>query len=413
MFNFISYTYKENRFAFVETIGMLLLYLAIGYAIDPNDTLMISSDIIFLMAFISIITLFYGMINGLLIVVILSIVMFVLYDKFEYYTLLKALIFVLVLGKFHEMWSYSLRQAQTEKELLSDKLYELGTRFYALKLSHDQLELNYILKPVSLRKMMLEIINGFKDNSKSHAEIVTLIAKTYNIHRMSICDYSDGKCEVQASYGENSTKPTDDDPLIRHAVEESSIVYISDHVEEETPYLAVIPIVLEKEIKAMILIEDMPFMSFTENNIISLSFLIDIFYMAIHRREMLEYNNIMKEFGVIFRFDYTRIYSLYNKFKVDSAVLVFKTNSELAAHQLNEVYVSMQRGLDTYGTVEHNGVYFTLILTPLSIDSSANVLKERILDSLDTQSREKLEYSTFNISQHTLIREYMGLDNDK
>jgi len=351
--------------------------------------------------------------NGLLSVVVITIVMFVFYGKEDYYALLKILMFVLVLGKFHEMWSYALKTCQAEKDLLLSKFNELGTRFYALKVSHDQLELNYILKPVSLRRMMMKIIENHQTDQITFDAMLMLLSKTFNIRRMSVCDYRNETCLVKASFGGQNATSLEKDPLIQKAIEQASPVYISQHTAENTPYLAVIPVIIDKEIKVMLLIEDMPFMSFNEDNLISIAFIFDFFYQTINMVPMVNKYKIMSEFEFNFRFEYIRLYHLEERFNIDSSILVFKTRSKLASHRIMETILSLRRGLDIYSTIEHDGIFLTLIITPLSIVSSANILKERVMSNLETGIQETFDVSVFTISQHDILREFMELDDDR
>jgi len=413
MLNLSSRIFSKNRFTYIETITILLVLLFSGYLIDSADPLLLKTDIFFIAIPISVITLFYGIMNGLLSALVIAVIMFIFYGHTDNYILLKILLIVLILGKFHEMWSYALKICQEEKDLLLSRFNELGTRFYALKVSHDQLELNYILKPVSLRRALMEIVENHQVKESTFNAMLNLLAKTFNIQSMHVCTYANESCQIEASFGDNEVSSLDNDPLIRKAIEQASPVYISQHTSEETPYIAVIPIEIAGEIKAMLLIEAMPFMSFNEDNLISISFIFNFFYQTMNMVPIVESCKIMLEFEFNFRFEYIRLYHLEEKFDIDSSILIFKTRSKLASHRILETIKFSRRGLDTYTSIENNGLFLILIITPLSIASSANMLKERVIDNLEGIEKETFDVSIFNISQHDIAREFMELNDDR
>ncbi|SFZ97861.1 Extracellular Matrix protein PelD [hydrothermal vent metagenome] len=387
--------------------------LAIGYTINPEDPLLISQDILFLLIPISIIVLFYGLLNGLVSIAIITIVMFAFYGKINHDIFLKVLVLVFVLGKFHEIWSYALKKSQTEKELLLSRFNELGTRYYALKTSHDQMELNYVLNPTSLRRIIMELIKSHETDKGTYDSMISLISRVYNIQKMSVCVFENDVCKLCVSSSDKDVTLAKEDPLVEQAIETGSPVYISQHVEAETPYLAAIPMMDNNKLGAILLIEEMPFISFNEDNLISISFIFDFFYENINKVSIVKKSKIMQEFAFEFRFEYIRLYTLEKKFNIDSSILIFKTNSKLSSHRVIETISSLKRGLDTYSNIEHNGVFITLLMTPLSIISSAEVVKEKVISSLDDETNETLTSSIFNISQHDIIREFMGLKDDR
>lgn len=412
MLNFFSPKSIENRFRYFETFILLSLFAIIGYLLDSKDILFINRDLMLLTILLGFITLFYGIGNGLFALALIAISMFEFYEKFNQTVFLKELIFVLILGMFHNYWTRLLKSYRNQKIALESKLDKVATAFYALKVSHDQLELNHIVTPTSLRAILLYIVEDIENRQDQYNAMIALLTKTFNITKMSICKVEDGKCVLQAT-SEGSSKLVNDDLLIRKVIETASPAYVPQNLQIKTPYMAVIPAVVSDNTKALILIEEIPFMVFHEDNMTAVSFIFNFFYASIDRHEILSGSHIMSEFKNDFRFEYIRLSDLYKKFKIDSAIIAFRTPSELASHRLNEGITFISRGLDIIGNIVHNGMHTTLILTSFSIASSADLLKHRIINSLDEDTLSNIDVSIFTISKYTILRKFMGFSHVK
>lgn len=412
MLNFFLPKSTESRFSYLETFMFLSLFVIIGYFLDSKDILFINRELMLLTILLGIITLFYGIGNGLFALVLIAIAMFGFYEKFNQTVFLKELVFVLILGIFHSYWTRSLNLYRNQKIALESKLDKVGTAFYALKVSHDQLELNHIIAPASLRNTLVYIVENIENRQDQYNSMLALLTKTFNITKISICKVQDGKCVLRATSADSS-KLVNDDHLIQKAIETASPAYIPQNLQIKTPYVAVIPAVVSEETKALLLIEEIPFMAFNEDNMIAVSFILNFFFMSIDSHKMVSRSHIMPEFKNDFRFEYLRLFNLYKKFQIDSAIIAFRTQSELASHRLNEVITFTGRGLDVTGNIVHNGMHITLILTLFTIESSADLLKHRIINSLDEDTLSNIDVSIFTISTYTILRKFMGFSHVK
>ncbi|MDQ7066885.1 MAG: hypothetical protein Q9M40_02155 [Sulfurimonas sp.] len=85
--------------------------------------------------------------------------MWLLYPVFAYIEFLVALMMTLIFSEFHYYWGQKIKQAEIQANYRGAKLDELSKAFYTLKISHDQLEKNYVVKPMSIRNSIEYIIN--------------------------------------------------------------------------------------------------------------------------------------------------------------------------------------------------------------------------------------------------------------
>lgn len=413
MFKYFSFTFKgiQNISSYIETAFFMSIFILIAYLYNPEDILFVEENIFPLTILLAIITLFFGIGNSFLALLIVAIVFYYTYETFPKSLFLQEVVFMLILGRFHTQWKQKISVSEGQKYIFEKKLRELGNSFYALKISHDQLERNYILRPVSMRHSLLDIANHSKSKELSFSMFLNLLSRTYNITKMSIVSIEDNVCKLESSLP-GSIALSKDEPLVKRAIASSSPVYISNNLQDDSPYVAVIPALNKDIVEVLVLIEEIPFMSFSEDNMIAISFLLQFFYNTLHQKETLKRSTLLKEFNDDFRFEYRRLFEAYKSFNIDSSLIIFKTPSKLAFHLLCEHIVSQQRGLDSLGKMTNTmNENIAIVITPFSISSSAEVLKNRIISALDEDTLVKIEMSIFSISNTDIIKHYIGVED--
>jgi len=147
-----------QNFAYFETLILVLLYLGVGYLVDAQDICILHSQVSYMLILLSIITLFHGFENGLFALAILAVAIWLFYPIFEYQSFLVALMMTMIFSEFHYIWTKKIKKAEIDANYRGLKLDELSKSFYALKISHDQLEKNYVVKPMSIRNSIDQIL---------------------------------------------------------------------------------------------------------------------------------------------------------------------------------------------------------------------------------------------------------------
>ncbi|MGC9351767.1 MAG: hypothetical protein ACP5D3_07235, partial [Sulfurovum sp.] len=166
------------EYAYIETLVLVSLYISIGYLINPEDVCLLDYKVPYLVILLAVITLFHGFENGVFAVSIISFAIWIFYPSFQYVDFLIALLMTLIFSLFHYIWTSKIKKAQVEASYKSEKLSELSRAFYTLKISHDQLEKSYIIKPMSIRNSIKHIVNT---NQKIAAnDSIKNKAKEYN-----------------------------------------------------------------------------------------------------------------------------------------------------------------------------------------------------------------------------------------
>ena len=439
-------TYKEkiidslHRYAYTETIVITLLYLAIGYLINPNDIVMIEKDAPYLLMLLTLITLFHGFENGVLALTITTLAMWHFYDPFPYLSFLVALIMTMLFSEFHRYWTRQIHQLQLETEYKTRKINELSRAFYTLKISHDQLEKNYVIKPMSIRNSLEHILQKeiqtegditVKDKIDQHAkDFLELLQKSFNLKDAQIiclntlrCDPSEdidffkqnAKLISKTPQADTTLQKIFEEDLVDQALSKRRAVYISDESgnpsfanASDTTYLAVMPSYFEGKLLGILLIKELPFMAFNKENLTAIAILLDYFLIEMNNKAYLLENDYLpyvkeKEFAV----EFTRLKYIFDHYRVNTASIVLKTKSKLHARRLYELITKILRTLDMVTFVETDTSYDILIMLVLNDRAAAEGFLNRFRTNLKTKEDQAFEVMYFDMQTIDEMNEYI------
>ncbi|MBA1432586.1 MAG: hypothetical protein FAF04_03065 [Epsilonproteobacteria bacterium] len=262
---------KIRKYAYAETLILIGLFLTVGYAIDPQDICLTQEKVPYLLIILAVLTLFHGFESGFIAMTLISLSMWKFYEKFSYVDFLVYLMMVLIFSEFHYYWTKKIRELKIDDDYKASKLDELSKAFYSLKISHDQLEKNYVLKPMSIRSAIETIILHRDDDTaqnqdQHYRDFLTLLEKSFNLQSGLILYkvlYDGDKTltteNTHISYGHTFENDNSfnvfDDYIVKHALDRKKPVFVSD--EQKTPtlqemeksrFLAAIPTVYNDEV---------------------------------------------------------------------------------------------------------------------------------------------------------------------
>ena len=431
-----------HDYAYFETIIIVSLYLTIGYLIDSKDICMLNGEISYIIILLAIITLFHGFENGILSMAIISFAMWFSYPSFEYTEFLVALMMTMIFSEFHYYWTKKIKEAEINSTYRGTKLDELSKAFYTLKISHDQLEKNYVIKPMSIRHSIEYIIEKNRTinetdtiidkNREYYLSFLGLLEKSFNVQNALILyKHADDKEKLideknaYLAYTSKSSKYTLEDILsdylVDKAINRHTPIYISDKSGEPTinsnynsEFIGAIPALLEEKVVCVLIIKKMPFMSFNRENLTSISILLEYFSIEIRKKHVLRTSN---EISIVkdeeFRFEYARLRHLYKNFNTGSINLLIRVNNELQATRIYEKVAKMLRSLDMVTMIENNEMYYIILMFPLHDKAAALGYLNRLLNFLDEEKDKKFDFMTFDMSQTKLLNKYLREDYGK
>lgn len=427
-----------HDFAYFETFILLGLYFWMGYLIDPDDICIINGEVSYILILLAVITLFHGFENGMLGISIVAFMMWYFYDTFAYNEFLVTLLMTMIFSEFHFYWNKKIKVAEVNANYKGAKLDELSRAFYSLKISHDQLEKNYVVKPMSIRNSIeyilqknKEIDENEKDRSRYYyLNFLELLGKSFNVSssmaiykkpnaKKKLISYKTANIVFEANTEEMDIKEVFEDYLVDRAIERGIPIFISDEKGEPSPtmksedskFIATFPIVQEGDVVAVIIIRKMPFMSFNREVLTSIAILSDYFAMEERNAVMLyEKDPLEIVSDRDFRFEYLRLLKIYELYKVDSFILVLRIKYELQATRVYEGIVKMLRSLDKATLLNNDGLYYILIMFPLNDKAAALGFYNRLINTLDEEKDKEFNYMTFSMTQTELLNKYVRED---
>jgi hypothetical protein len=353
----------------------------------------------------------------------------------------------MIFSEFHRYWTNKIKNLSVEVEYKTRKISELSRAFYTLKISHDQLEKNYVIKPMSIRNSIEFILNknsAINDEKnldkrihQTYVDFLELLEKSFNVsdaiivytkdeitkRKNFIGDFEKGAQIVSANKQlENSLKIEDilEDYMVDKALSQKRPVYLSNELgepsiatKEQYTYLAAIPSVYEDKLLGILLIKKISFMAFNKENLTAISILLDYFMIEIENKALLLSKTHLpliedKEFNV----EFTRLEHIYTKYKVNSVTLAIKTQNQLQATRLYELIDKILRSLDLVTMVEHKGFYNIAILFALNDKAAAKGFLNRLVNNIPTKEDKDFDYMIFNMTEIDLLNEYIKKEYD-
>ncbi|WP_457743681.1 PelD GGDEF domain-containing protein [Sulfurimonas sp.] len=427
---------KVKKYAYIETISIVGVFLLVGYFISPQDICFVDKQISYLLILLAIITLFHGFENGLVAIGMISLAMWSFYPEFPYIDFLVALMMTMIFSEFHYYWTRKIKELTVEANYKTTKLNELSKAFYTLKISHDQLEKNYVVKPMSIRNAIESIIATAKElqtdstNERTnmfYKNFLSLLEKSFNVNSGFIIYKNNTEHDLikensSITYSSICEKYTKDEImssyLVDRAIEFKQPIYISDSVgepalknKENSKFLVAIPFVWEKNVNSVLVIDSMPFMAFNKENLISISILLEYLSITIAKNKTLAHSHKISQVNdEDFIYEYNRLRYISDNYQVDSTIMVIKIDNELQTRKVHEKIKQMLRSLDIATVVKYEKNSFIILLFPLSDESSAlgflNRLKHNIKDFKDKQ----FQNMNFSVQELTLLNKYIEDD---
>lgn len=347
---------KTNLFSEISILGLIFelilisfVFFFLGYISNKADPLLINSEINILLILVSVITLFYGLFSGLLIMTAIAFGLYCFYKPFPYNHFINNLLFMLIFSEFHYFWNRTLKKLLKENEYIKVRMEELSRNFYSLKLSHDQLEKSYILKPNSLRNILTQIKNMYLQNpSGAYEELLTVTAKNYGIRKAAIFSFKKGKFEKVAG-GLSVTVLNEDSRVFNNAIETKSPSYLSNFQDIRKDYLAVLPAYDSNEnLNFVMVIEDMQFLQFNKDSIFSiwviLNYFSDFISAASLARDIIDNHPYC---SADFLVEIKRLAYIRKKLDLKSFILIVKVKKEGVAIEDIHTFISKNlRGID-------------------------------------------------------------------
>jgi len=402
----------KKRSVLLQTFEVVLFTLAIlivGYLVDKQDPLLVHYDFSFLILWLAIVTLFYGLTMGLVMWITFGGISTFLYINDPVFTtvLLENLAFVFLFGLFFSNLHKEMDRHEIRVKYLQLRLKELTSAFFTLKISHDKLESIYITQPASFRFVISEVLENCEHNTAELSAKNTLkvlqkffsvnSAMIYRVKKNSLshCFYSIGDIDILVNK---------EDKLIEESLNQKKAVYLKDlEDKEQTAYIYAVPFLDKRNhIVALLIVKEIPFLFYNEDTLLKINVVFNYIWTEYKKRASID--TIEKEKSLIgnenherqdivdFKLEVVRLNNILDGFKIDSRIYTLYTENEYLDREIKDFLYQNEtlEILDQYISIQCGNKYIHFILFPfLSIPAIHQQVKllSNELEKIEKDSR--------------------------
>ncbi|GAB1235614.1 PelD GGDEF domain-containing protein [Ferrigenium sp. UT5] len=409
---------RQHRLAWLETVAITLGAVAAGIFFQHDNPFQVRGEFPWVWLAPVLVALRYGVAPGF----ISSLLLIAIWKWMDYSAeshaafpeqfFLGGLILVLVCGEFSAAWSARLRRAEETNRYLDARLSRITSRHLLLRLSHDRMEQEMLLKPATLRQALgnLRQLALQRDDTSMPASDVLLQLLAQYCQLVSAAIY----VPIERGYvcvsrvGEPPAL-RETDPLLRHALEHQSLSHLQvEDVTNETlasPFVVVAPILSSsRRLQGILAIERMPFLALNEENLHMLSVMLGYYADCVDEAEgVRQFKAMLPEAPPDFAAEFPRLLRLQRDFGIDSYIVALPFSNDERGRQVVAGLTQVRRGLDIAWQVIVGERIWNVNLMPLT--SAAAV--EGYLLRIENMLRE---YGAVVHEEWTLTPIRIGLD---
>jgi hypothetical protein len=367
----------------VECLFITAAALCIGFFFFPEDPFFIHAPFPWIWFASVLVALRYGFGLSLLSVIIIAATFSVAQayghvpPGFPKVFFFGGLMLTMLCGQLSTLWGEQLRRMSQLSDHAQERLEQVSRAYYVLRVSHDRMEQNLIVKPVTLRGAIMDLRRLFTlhggDLSQENAKrFLSLLAQCCSLEVASLHLLSGGKIREQpvAQIGQAGSFASGD-LLVKRALENKSISYSAVNElasDEKSRYLAVAPLCVSTgELLGLLLVEKIPFLSLNRENLQVLGVLLGYFtdQLSAARRSM-PLLALFPDCPPLFASETIKLVRLKRDFNIDSAIVSIgilpNPNREPIVARLQR----QQRGLDYLWHTRQGDLDLLITLMPFA-----------------------------------------------
>ncbi len=372
-----------------------------------NDPLFLYSNFPIFTIITAILVLFYGTLAAAFIIPISGIYFYFFYPLNLLESILGEYVLILIFIKFHTMWSQKVLQTTKKFEYLDNKLKELTHSFYLLKTSHDILEKSYISKPYSIRDAFKSIKKAFYQ--KEHfSQFLNILKSFYGVNEAILVINKNKNLTLVATTDQNF-KFDQEDILIKEAIDQQKPIYIhtNNNTDKNSKFLAVIPVLQNDTLIALLAIRKISFLNFNKDNLQSITIALRYFFDQLKFYNYLKINPYQKTKEALFNYELNIVAKLKKEYNINSHIVIFKLFDELLEYTFLHNIEKIIRSIDQFIIYQNQNTNI-IILLPLSSNYAAESFAKRVQKEFNSSL---LNYKIFNILDTKLMKKYIEYEN--
>jgi len=416
----------------LEVVLFTIALVAIGYYVDEKDVLLIHHDFSFLILWLAIVTLFYGLAMGLLMWITFGGITTFLYGNDPVFAtvLLENLAFVFLFGLFFSNLHSEIDRNEIKTKYLKLRLKELTSAFFTLKISHDKLESIYITQPASFRFVISEVLENCEHNTPelSAKNTLKVLKKFFSVNSAMIWRVENNKLKRSFfAIGEIDIHPRSNDKLIEEALSKKKAIYLKDlEDKEQTSYIYAVPFLDKREqVVALLIVKDIPFLFYNEDTLLKINVVFNYIWTEYKKRASIDRiesqrkekcllgNEAHERQDIVdFKLEVARLTNILDGFNIDSRVYVISTKNDYLYREIKDFLYQNEslEVLDQYIDIKCGEQHIFLILFPFLSTPSIHRKAKDLTDELNT-IEEELESQIVEKSDERVRKKHISVKN--
>ncbi|WP_052405611.1 PelD GGDEF domain-containing protein [Paraburkholderia heleia] len=408
----------RSRFAWLEAALVTIAALALAWFVDRTDPLLLKSGFPWPWLVPTLIALRYGVAPGLGSGLLLAALWLLAYPAGMPWPtpfFVGGGVLVILAGHFADTWNVRADRANAVNDYLNERLTALTDNHYLLRLSHERLERDLLTRPTTLRDSINELrqLSGGTAADASAAasglpgttRLIEFVARACQIEVAALCPVRGGQLvpEALASAGEPFELDAGD-PLIALALSSGQLAHLksADMLASGSRYIACAPLIAATgETRALLVVQRMPFLSLTHDNLQLLFVLLGYYgdgleYARATRELMDAVPNCPSDFGL----EYGRLVRLHQRSGIESSVVALSFPRSEAHDSLFEHVLRRGRSADLAWSLQTAQRSVLVNLMPLADTTGVAGYLARIETNLRNQFDTDFERARVGV--HTL-----------
>lgn len=353
-----------NRSAWLEAPVVVLLAILAVWLVHPADPLLLQDGIRWTLVAALLVALRYGSLAGALSMVTLLLA-WRAFKHFGFYpgmpfpemVFLGGFIIVLVTGEFSDIWRVRLRRAETDASYALERLRGLTQRHALLRLSHDRLEENLLMRPYTIRDALLRLrdltlVESHADRLPAADELLNLLGEYCQLQRGALYAVDRGIVDPEpaAIMGEKIELDRHD-ALLRFALEKGTLAHVQMEEQDGTydgDYWVCAPVVNSAgEMLGVVVVQRMPLMALNLENLQLFGILLNFYADVVHNAPTVD--RLCQQWPslpALFARELIALSDLAADRRMDTTLVLFAADDSQQAMQILELLNRGRRVLD-------------------------------------------------------------------
>lgn len=373
-----------------ETLGVSLVFLLAGTILSRSDPLGLNADFPWGWFAPVLLALRHGSMAALFSTVILAggyvlLIPSALGEDHLRTHLVGGLALILLIGEFSDIWRGRLRREQELSSFTQEQLHTLTREYYLLRLSHERLETELLLKPGSLiealAKMEKQLLTSKTTLSLPQADMLLQLLSEYTrIESASLYAMKDERhLENQPIASIGGDAPLDlHDPLIEKALDDRRLTHVAK-LESDSNYLVAVPLISGEKLLGLLVVRDMPFLAIEEENLQTLNLIVLDYAEFLRRGEVI--HDLLQRYPTCppdFAYSLHRLWRVSESIGFTSHMILFQAPRHEDSNLFFQHLLRTKRALDVYWLSATGDHLNLLIIVPLGSSLQAEGLVRRV-----------------------------------